>query len=66
MNAFTVADNSDRGDPDPPIPCIEIEPEVSPVSIVQNSIGEHGVLHDAALFVARLRSNPQNSVECHK
>lgn len=43
--------------------CPEPEPVISPLSIVQNrpSIDEHGVVHDAAIFVfARLRCNPKN------
>lgn len=36
-----------------------LESAVSPLSILRESIDEHGVLSDGALLVARLRSNPK-------
>jgi len=36
-----------------------VESTVNPISILRNSIDEHGVLSDGAQFVAKLRSNPK-------
>jgi len=61
VNACDLVDSPNSADDVSNLPCPVSEPEpgVSPLSIVHNSIDEQGVLHDAALFVARLRSNPK-------
>ena len=37
-------------------------PDLSYLNILEGSVDEKGVFHDAALFVARLRSNPKLSL----